>query len=145
EADRLAPDRRQTAGSFRVHLLAVHHDAPRRRRQDASGDRKERGFARTGRPFEGYDFAARERERDSVQDRNHLTPLPELFGDIERLQNIHRPRLSLPDPEPRTRIPESFCYVRNTSAGSMVATLRNEITAAARHIKSAPAKTTAPS
>ncbi len=130
EADRAPPDGRQTLGPPRVDALAVHHHLAAGRRQDAAQDRQQRGLARAGRPLERHHLAAPDLEADAAQDGHGLAALAELLGDVVSADGGHDCGLLARQP-------------RKTRAGSMPATLRNEMIAAARQSASVPANTKA--
>src|SRR5437868_1280629 len=106
--------------AVRIHRDAVDYDVAFRRREDAAEDREEGRLAAAGRTFERDDLAAIDREVDSFQHCHALAAFGEVFLDIGRFKNAH---------------------VLNTNAGSIDATLRNEIIAAARQRTIEPMKT----
>src|SRR5205085_12556615 len=109
---------------LRLDAYAVDDHIARRRREDAAEDREERRLAGAGRTFERNDLAALDREVDSFEHRDRFAAaFREMFFDAARLKNRH------------------LAYPLKTSAGSIDATLRNEIIEAARHNAMAPKNT----
>ena len=82
EADRAFADRRQPARARRIDLLAVDHDPPGGRGEDAAEDRQEGRLAGARRPLEGDDLAGAQREVDAVQHRDLLASLAEGLGHL---------------------------------------------------------------
>ena len=124
-----------SARLFSLTGVAFDHDLAARRREDAAEDREERRLAGAGRPFERDDLAALDVEVDAAQHRDGLAPFAgSLFDTTGMRMDIGSPLECVAVP------PLSKRHVRNTSAGSIDATLRNEIIAALRHSAIAPSE-----
>src|SRR5579885_3365169 len=119
EADLPLAHVRQALRAPRIDLQAVDDQPAGGGGQDAAEDRKEGRLPGARRALQGDDLALFERERGAGKDPNLFPPpLAERLGDGDRFEHGHGSLL--------------VTYPRNTSAGSIPATLRNEIMAAAR-------------
>src|SRR5262249_52049109 len=93
EADVGGPPARQLAAGELVEALAVHRDAPGRRRVEPADQGQQGGLARPGGPHAGDEVGGGDVEVDAVQD---LDPLPAplvALGDGADLDEAHRGRV----------------------------------------------------